>query len=126
MSMEYSGKVIEVGEIISGTSSKTGKDWHIQDVVIQDASSQREKYIAFEVFGKERIESFDMKVGDNVSVTLDLESRKWKDKWFTSARCTKCEKEQLEEIPEEEEVPAVKAEPAPKEKKNEVQNDLPF
>ena len=125
--MEYSGKIVEVGEIKSGTS-KTGKEWRSRQYVMLDASSQREKHIAFEVFGKEKIDEFDIQAGDNVTVTLDVESRLWNMRWFTNVRCIKCEKEkpqQVEEPAKSEEKVIKNAEPAPK-KQEQPYNDLPF
>ena len=126
--MEYSGKIVEVGELKSGTSSKTGNGWCSCQYVMLDASSQREKHIAFEVFGKEKIDEFDIQAGDNVTVTLDLESRVWNQRWFTNVRCVKCEKEkpqQVEEPAKSEEKVIKNAEPAPK-KQEQPYNDLPF
>lgn len=126
--MEYSGKIVEVGELKSGTSSKTGNGWCSRQYVMLDASSQREKHIAFEVFGKEKIDEFDIQAGDNVTVTLDLESRVWNQRWFTNVRCIKCEKEkpqQVEEPAKSEEKVIKNAEPAPK-KQEQPYNDLPF
>lgn len=131
--MEYSGKITEVGELKSGTS-KTGREWCSQQYVLLDASSDREKHIAFEVFGKDRIEEFNIQAGDNVTVTLDLESRVWNERWYTNVRCLKCEKEQPqpveepEPVTEEEQVIAKvmkNVKPAPK-KQAEEQDDLPF
>lgn len=124
--MEYSGKIVEVGEIKSGTS-KTGKEWRSRQYVMLDASSQREKHIAFEVFG-DKLDEFDIQAGDNVTVTLDLESRVWNQRWFTNVRCVKCEKEkpqQVEEPAKSEEKVIKNAEPAPK-KQEQPYNDLPF
>ena len=126
--MEYSGKIVEVGELKSGTSSKTGNGWCSCQYVMLDASSQREKHIAFEVFGKEKIDEFDIQAGDNVTVTLDLESRVWNQRWFTNVRCVKCEKEkpqQVEEPAKSEEKVIKNAEPAQK-KQEQPYNDLPF
>ena len=130
--MEYSGKITEVGELKSGTS-KTGKDWCSRQYVMLDASSQREKHIAFEVFGKEKLDEFDIQAGDNVTVTLDVESRIWNQRWFTNVRCTACEKEkpqQVEPEPAKSDEKVIsditkKAQPAPKEQKP-YQDDLPF
>lgn len=125
--MEYSGKITEVGELKSGTS-KTGKDWCSRQYVMLDASSQREKHIAFEVFGKEKLDEFDIQAGDNVTVTLDVESRVWNQRWFTNVRCTACEKEkpqQVEEPAKSEEEVIKNAEPAQK-KQEQPYNDLPF
>lgn len=127
--MEYSGKITEVGELKSGTS-KTGREWCSQQYVLLDASSEREKHIAFEVFGKERIDEFAIQAGDNVTVELDVESRVWNERWFTNVRCIRCEKEKPQAVEEPEEAQVIEkvmknAKPAPK-KQAEEKNDLPF
>lgn len=108
---EYSGKIVSVGELKSGTS-KTGKDWMTQQYVLLDLSNPNyEKHIAFEVFGKDKLNEFNLKEGDLVTVTLDLESRVWNERWFTNVRCIKCEKEaQAKEEP----APAPEPKKAPK------------
>lgn len=110
--MSYSGQIVSVGELKSGTT-KTGKDWMTQQYVLLDRSNPNyEKHIAFEVFGKEKLNLFNLKEGDFVTVELDVESRIWNERWFTNVRCIKCEKEG-QAAPEPEPEPA----PAPKNKK---------
>lgn len=131
--MEYSGKIVEVGELKSGTS-KTGKEWYSCQYVMLDSSSKFEKHIAFEVFGKDKIDEYAISVGENVTVTLDVESRVWNQRWFTNVRCIKCEKEKPQQV--EEPAPAKtdeqviaditkNAKPAPKQQLK-YQDDLPF
>lgn len=131
--MEYSGKIVEVGELKSGTS-KAGKEWCSRQYVMLDSSSKFEKHIAFEVFGKDKIDEYAISVGENVTVTLDVESRVWNQRWFTNVRCIKCEKEQPQQVEEpapaktDEQVIAEiskNAKPAPKQQLT-YQDDLPF
>lgn len=76
------------GTIVSYTDrsgvSKAGKEFNKAELVIKnnDGYNDREVHYAFTLFGK-AMESFDHEVGDKVSVMFNIESRQWKDRWFT-------------------------------------------
>ncbi len=136
MKVECSGPIVKIGEHKTGTSSKTGKEWCSQKYVMIDNSvADRECKVEFEVFGQDKIDEFDLKVGENVTVTLFIESKEYKEKYFTNVRCIKCEKEKPQQV-EEEPAPAKtdeqviaditkNAKPAPKQQLK-YEDDLPF
>ncbi len=87
--MEFTGKIIAVLEQRSGVS-KTGNNWIVQSYVIEDASSgQYPRRMCFEVFGEEKIKQFDIKNGEDLTVSFDVDARQWQDKWFNSIRVWK-------------------------------------
>lgn len=88
--MELSGIIIEKMPIQTGTS-KTGNDWTLQPYVMQTIAEYPKK-VAFEVFGTERIERNEVNVGDNVTISFDIESREFNGRWYTSVRAWKVEK----------------------------------
>ena len=76
------------GVIVSFTDksgvSKAGKEFNKAELVIKnnDGYNDKEVHYAFTLFGK-AMESFNQKVGDKVEVMFNIESRQWKDRWFT-------------------------------------------
>ena len=84
--MEVQGKVIEVLPTQTGTSSQ-GNAWEKAGFVIETSGNYPKK-IAFEVFNKPEVAE-RAKVGADVTVSVELESREYQGKWYTSARAWK-------------------------------------
>lgn len=80
------GEITNVLPIKSGVS-KAGKEWQSQDYVIQDENGEK---IAFNVFGVDNINKYNLTVGTRASVTMKIESKEWNGKFFTTASCTEC------------------------------------
>ena len=79
------GRIIEIKEIESGTSSKTNKTWESQIFVI-DTGGQYPKSVPFKLFGNAISHLEPFQVGDNVKVSYEPEGRAWEDKWFVELR----------------------------------------
>lgn len=107
MVVNIQGKIIEALPLRSGVS-KNGNEWVSQDFVIEDANGDK---LIFNVFGKEKVESYGLSNGVVTAVTVKIESKKWNDKWFTQATCIECITKQP--TPQETVKPAVTVEPIP-------------
>lgn len=86
MTATITGKVVAVLPKRTGVS-KNGNEWASQSYVIEDEAGDK---IAFDVFGQNKIDEYNLSVGTKASVTVKIESREWSGKWFTSANCTEC------------------------------------
>ena len=86
MTQTITGEITEVLPKRSGVS-KSGNEWTSQQYVISDANGEK---IVFDVFGQQKIDEYNLMVGSKASVTVKIESKKWNDKWFTSANCVEC------------------------------------
>lgn len=82
--MDIFGKIIQVLPKQSGVS-KSGKDWKKQSYVLQ-TYEMYPKQICFEVFG-DKIDYFQIKEGEDITVSVDVVSRMYNEKWFTSVTC---------------------------------------
>lgn len=69
-----------------GVSSR-GNEWVSQDFVIEDDNGEK---LAFNVFGQDKLNEYNLSVGTKASVTVSIESREWQGKWFTSVKCVSC------------------------------------
>lgn len=85
------GLITEVHEARSGVS-QMGREWMSQEYVLE-SSGDYHRVLQFEVYGAERIANFAIQQGDMVTVTCDVESRRWKDRYFTTVRAFRCIKQ---------------------------------
>jgi len=82
--MEIEGKVIHIGETLTGTS-KSGKDWQRLDFAIETAGEYPKK-VAFSAWGKTVPFAQQLNKGDLVEVSFNPESREYNDRWYTELR----------------------------------------
>lgn len=82
--MEISGKIIAILQPKGGVS-KAGNEWKMQEYVIE-THEQYPKKMCFEVFGAEKIEQFKIQIGEELTVSFDVDARQWQDRWFNSFR----------------------------------------
>ncbi len=82
--LKLTGEIVEILPKESGTS-KAGKDWEKQSFVI-DLKTEFNNLIAFGIFGKEKVETFNKfnKVGKMVDVSFNASCREHNGKWYTN------------------------------------------
>ena len=83
--MDVVGKIIAALPSKSGTSQSTGKPWQVNTYVLQ-TNEQTPKNIAFDVFGAERVEQCNLKVGDMVTVSIDIDAHEYNGRWYNQIR----------------------------------------
>lgn len=88
--MEIKGTIIQVLERKEGVA-QSGNTWALQPYVLETLEQYPRK-VYFEVFGEERIEQNACNVGDEVTVSYDIESREFNAKWYTQVRAWKIDK----------------------------------
>ena len=81
--MEIQGKVIVVLPERTGVSSKG--EWKSQDFVIETHEYYPHKMV-FNVFGAERLERFNIVIGEEISVSFDIDAKEYNGRWFNSIR----------------------------------------
>ena len=81
--MEIQGKVIAVLPQKTGVSSKG--EWKSQEFVIETHESYPHKMV-FNVFGAERLERFNIVIGEEISVSFDIDAKEYNGRWFNSIR----------------------------------------
>jgi len=88
--MEFVGKVIAVLPVREGTSN-SGRAWKVQEYVVED-HGQYPRKMAFEVFGEDKINQFNIQMNEELKVSFDIDARQWRDRWFNSIRAWKVER----------------------------------
>lgn len=83
--MDFKGVIKKVLPANSGT--KNGKSWLTQDFVIEEVGRRYNQSIVFNVFGQERIDSFQLAEGLMVTVQLDFNTNEWQGKFYNRVTC---------------------------------------
>lgn len=122
MKVTINGKITNVLPEKRGVSSR-GNAWVSQDFVIECEDGDK---LVFNVFGEDTIKQYNLAVGTKASVTVEIASREFNGKWFTSAKCVECFSNSApkESAPVQEQAPI--APPRPEVKQNVSSDDLPF
>lgn len=69
----------------SGVSAR-GKEWASQDFVLQEYDQKYPRHIRFSVFGRERLDKFNLQVGVDVTVAFDINAREYNGRWYNDLR----------------------------------------
>ena len=142
--MEITGKIIAVLPERAGTSARTGSEWKVGSYVLE-TMDQYPRKMNFEVFGTDRIQQFNIQLGEVMTVSFDIDAREYNGRWFNSIRAFKVDRnpqpaadaagipgvQPMQPIPsaplptEAPAAPGFASEPAPSFSSNEGE-DLPF
>ena len=90
--LEIKGKIIEILPEKSGQSANG--EWRKQEYVLETDSNYPKK-ICFMAWGN-KIDEFDLKQGETVEVSVDLESREYNGRWYTDVKAWKVSKEGMD------------------------------
>jgi hypothetical protein len=91
MAIELIGTLVQVLPEAGGTS-RAGNPWVKQEFILEYQDGQFPKKVCFTAFGNERVA--DLKkfaTGDQVKVSINLESREYNGRWYTEARAWRIE-----------------------------------
>ena len=83
--MEITGKIIAVLEPRRGTSSRTGSEWVCGQYVLE-TMDQYPRKLFFEVFGADRMQQFNIQMGEIMTVSFDIDAREYQGRWFNGVR----------------------------------------
>jgi hypothetical protein len=86
--MELSGKIVQILPEQGGTSAKGS--WRKRDYILELPGTYPKK-VCLTVWG-DSIDQFNMSVGEEVTASVDIESREYNGKWYTDVKAWKVEK----------------------------------
>lgn len=89
--MEIQGKIIAALEPRGGVSQRTGNEWKSQEFVIETHDTYPKKCV-FRVFGSDRLANFNIKVGEELLVSFDIDAHEWNGRWFNDVSAWKVER----------------------------------
>ncbi|MBQ8051239.1 MAG: DUF3127 domain-containing protein [Bacteroidaceae bacterium] len=108
--MDLTGRIIAVLPERSGTSARTGSEWKVASYVLE-TQEQYPKKMCFEVFGVERIQNFNIQVGEMMTVSFDIDAHEYNGRWFNSIRAFRVDRNVQAQAPEG--APVVAGAPVP-------------
>ena len=82
--MELIGKIVQVLPLQSGTS-KAGNPWQKQEYILETLGTQYPRKVCFNLVG-DNVNKFPLQVGQEVTVSIDVESREFNGRWYTDVR----------------------------------------
>ena len=88
--MELTGKIIAVLPERGGVS-KAGNEWKIQEYVLE-TMEQYPRKMMFNVFGADRIAQFNIRLGETLTVSFDIDSREYNGRWYNDIRAWKVDR----------------------------------
>lgn len=81
--MEFTGKIIAILQPKGGVSKSTGNEWKAQEYVIEN-HDQYPRKMCFEVFGADKIAQFNIQMGEELTVSFDIDGTQNKKRWMFS------------------------------------------
>lgn len=86
--MEVTGKIIVALPEVGGTSQK-GNVWKKREYVLETQETYPRK-VFFNFFG-DRVDQYPLQVGQEVTISFDIDSREYNGRWFVEVRAWKAE-----------------------------------
>ncbi len=83
--MELTGKIIAALDERSGTSARTGTEWRVASYVLE-TSEQYPRKMCFDVFGSDRIQTMNIRLGETMTVKFDIDAHEYNGRWYNSIR----------------------------------------
>ena len=84
--MELVGKIIQVLPERSGISARTGSEWRMGSFVLETVNDRFPRKMVFEVFGADKLQQFNIQVGEMVRVSFDIDAHEYQGRWYNSIR----------------------------------------
>ena len=86
--MELNGKIIEL--LPEKTGQSANGPWRKQEYILE-TDGQYPKKICFMAWS-DKIDEFAIKQGENLAVSIDIESREYNGRWYTEVRAWRLDK----------------------------------
>ena len=83
--MEITGKIIASLPEQGGISQRTGNSWKSQDFVIETHDTYPKRCV-FRVFGADRLQQFNIQVGEELTVSFDIDAHEYNGRWYNDIR----------------------------------------
>lgn len=83
--MEITGRIIAALPPRGGVSQRTGNSWKVQEFVIETHDQYPRKCV-FNVFGEDKLTEYNIQVGDELTVSFDIDAREYNGRWYNDVR----------------------------------------
>lgn len=97
--IKLTGRIAEVMPVVEGISERTGNPWKSQEYLFEYFAWSGARFanrMVARVFGEEDIAKFNLKQGEEVTLTIRFDANKSKDgtRWFNEIRINNVERSQ--------------------------------
>lgn len=79
--MEITGKIIVIMPAREGVSQSSGNPWKSQEYVIE-TQEMHPKKCCFGVFGAEKIQQFNIQLGETLTVSIEINANEYQGRWY--------------------------------------------
>lgn len=79
--MDITGKIIVVMPAREGVSQSSGNPWKSQEYVIE-TQEMHPKKCCFNVFGAEKIQQFNIQLGEMLTVSIEINANEYQGRWY--------------------------------------------
>jgi len=83
--MELTGKIIAEFNERGGVSNRTGNEWKAKSYVLE-VPGEFPRKLVFDVFGVDRLQAFNIQVGELMTVHFDIDAHEYNGRWFNDIR----------------------------------------
>jgi len=84
--MDITGKIIAAINERQGTSKRSGEPWKAIDYVIEWNENTYVRHFTFTVFGQDRINQMNLQVGQEYTISCDIDAHEYNGRWFNDVR----------------------------------------
>ena len=91
--MELTGKIIAEFNERGGVSNRTGNEWKAKSYVIEVPGDYPRKCV-FDVFGIDRLQAFNIQIGETLTVHFDIDAHEYNGRWFNDIRAFRIDRGQ--------------------------------
>lgn len=96
--MKFTGRIAQVFEPVSGVAASSGNKWMSQEFVFEYFENENDRYsdrVLLKLFGQDRIEKYDLKVGDTCTIGFGHSVREFGGRYYNELRPYSIEKQDM-------------------------------
>jgi len=110
--MELTGKVIAEFNERGGISNRTGNEWKAKSYVLE-VPGEFPRKLVFDVFGVDRLQAFNIQIGELLTVHFDIDAHEYNGRWFNDVRAFRIDRGQAAPTATPEAAPVAAPDAAP-------------
>ena len=123
--MELTGKIIAEFNERGGVSNRTGNEWKAKSYVME-VPGEFPRKLVFDVFGVDRLQAFNIQIGETLTVHFDIDAHEYNGRWFNDVRAFRIDRGQAAPTAAPEAAPAPEAPVAPASPQVDAAATIPF
>ena len=123
--MELTGKIIAEFNERGGVSNRTGNEWKAKSYVME-VPGEFPRKLVFDVFGVDRLQAFNIQIGETLTVHFDIDAHEYNGRWFNDVRAFRIDRGQAAPTAAPEVAPAPEAPVAPAAPQVDAAATIPF